>query len=139
MAIGVADHRAPDPRARRHLRHRRQHRPGLEDRAVVPWTQRREVVHHPAAVEARVVGETPEAAQLVDGRVLTELEPEPQRGHQPVISHAVTSATSCSAPSINRSPSPGEGTRTVPEQLPTMPPCARDARNYRRPDEGWLA
>src|SRR4051794_6312622 len=93
MAIGVADHRAPDPRARRQLRHRRQHRPGLEDRAVVPWAQRGEVVHHPAAVEARFVGETPEAAHLLDGRVLTELEPEPQSGHPAVISHADSSST----------------------------------------------
>jgi hypothetical protein len=86
MAVGVADDSASNPGARRQLRHRRQHRPGLEDRAIVPCAQRGEVVHHPAAVETGVVGETPEAAQLVDGRVLTELEPEPQRSHPPVIS-----------------------------------------------------
>src|SRR4029453_8508163 len=41
--------------------------------------------HPPATVEPRLVRQPPQAAQLVNGRVLTELEPEPHTGHTPVL------------------------------------------------------
>jgi hypothetical protein len=78
VAVGVADHRAADPDPGGQLGHRGQHGPGLEDRAVVALAESGEVIHDPAAVEARLVGEPPEPAQLVDGRVLGELEAESQ-------------------------------------------------------------
>ena len=95
MPVGVADHRAPDPGAGRQLRHRRQHRPGLEDGSVVVRAQRREVVHHPAAVEPAVVGQAPHVSQLVDGRVLTQLQPEAHGRHP-------TSHTRCRGPRPDR-------------------------------------
>ena len=81
IAVSVARHQAADSRSLRRLRHSRLQRPTFEDRPVRPsLAYRGQMVEVPHMVEALVVRQAPDTAQVLDCAVLSrELEPESQR------------------------------------------------------------
>src|SRR6266446_10684302 len=81
MPIGVAGDQAPEAHALGRLGHRRLQGPALVDDAPrTSVTDRGQVVEIPHVIETALVGDVPDGAQRLDGRVLArELDAEAQR------------------------------------------------------------
>ncbi len=72
VAVRVAGDKAPDPHAPRGFRHRRLQRPTFVDRTVgATLADRRQMVEVPHVIEAGLVSDVPDRAQLLDGAVLS--------------------------------------------------------------------
>ena len=82
VPVGVAGDHAADPHAARRLGHRPEQRPALEHVEHGVAHDRREVVEVPEVVEAGLVGDLPDRAELGDvGVLLRELQADPDRFH----------------------------------------------------------
>src|SRR3989442_14803655 len=114
MPIRHACDHAADPHALRQRGHRAEEGPALEDRAGGAGADRVEMVEVPDAVEARIVGQPPDVAQVFDRAVLRrELEVDadharsamlPALGPTPAARYgpAVQAAVSAPTPSSRR-------------------------------------
>jgi hypothetical protein len=87
VPVGVAGDRAADAHPLGQRRHAGQRGPGLEDVQRVVAAEAGEVVHVPAVVEARLIGDPPHFLERVDRGGLADFDSETKSAHKAFLSH----------------------------------------------------